>query len=493
MSFRVLLAFLLACLGIPAFAERASPSQDADPDAGGKDGATSKPTTSQPTTQVYILPPEDYTGELWSRSKLTGDWGGLRTELDNKGVQFRVEVLQFMQGNAHGGKDTEDAIDYFGSTDYILELDTARMGLWPGGYIKVRGETEFGHGIGDKVGSVSPTNFDALFPEPDDCGLTTLTEAWMMQFLSEKLYVLAGKVDVSRLPGQNTLASDPYTQFMNTSLWQPPVSFSLVPYTTMTAGAGVMPTDWFSAATLVMDSYGTPTRTGFDTAFHSPSGLTLLQSFSFNLKRLTNLPGTQRFNFAWSSRDRYDLDDLGRLALSGAAAPSFGRLNLPTRALSPWRSLPTIRGLAVRSLVSRWLEPEPQSDDWAFWYDFDQYLYTEPDDPKQGIGLFGKFGWSPGDTNPVEAFYNIGIGGKGILPKRDRDTFGIGYYHLNLNDGLPGLLGIHSEQGIELYYNVEVTKWLHITPDLQVIINPGGGFQDRDVALVYGIRAQMSF
>ena len=139
------------------------------------------------------------------------------------------------------------------------------------------------------------------------------------------------------------------------------------------------------------------------------------------------------------------------------------------------------------------LEPEPQSDDWAFWYDFDQYLYTEPNDPKQGIGVFGKFGWSPGDTNLVETFYNIGVGGKGVVPTRDGDTFGIGYYHINFNDGLPGGLGIHSEQGIEMYYNIEVAKWLHITPDLQIIIDPGGGFQDRDVAIVYGLRAQMSF
>ena len=43
-----------------------------------------------------------------------------------------------------------------------------------------------------------------------------------------------------------------------------------------------------------------------------------------------------------------------------------------------------------------------------------------------------------------------------------------------------------------MYYNIEVTPWLHVTPDLQVIVNPGGGFRDRDVAIVYGVRAQMS-
>jgi carbohydrate-selective porin OprB len=39
----------------------------------------------------------------------------------------------------------------------------------------------------------------------------------------------------------------------------------------------------------------------------------------------------------------------------------------------------------------------------------------------------------------------------------------------------------------------ELTPWFHITPDLQVIVNPGGGFQDREPALVYGLRTQINF
>jgi porin len=64
---------------------------------------------------------------------------------------------------------------------------------------------------------------------------------------------------------------------------------------------------------------------------------------------------------------------------------------------------------------------------------------------------------------------------------------------VKLTDELPDRLNIHSEQGVELYYNIEVTHWFHLTPDLQVIVNPGGGIGDRDVAVVYGIRGQMSF
>jgi porin len=47
----------------------------------------------------------------------------------------------------------------------------------------------------------------------------------------------------------------------------------------------------------------------------------------------------------------------------------------------------------------------------------------------------------------------------------------MGYYHAYLSDKLPRLIKNRGrdEQGGELYYNVAVTPWLHLTPDLQII------------------------
>jgi len=47
-------------------------------------------------------------------------------------------------------------------------------------------------------------------------------------------------------------------------------------------------------------------------------------------------------------------------------------------------------------------------------------------------------------------------------------------------------------QAIELYYNIEVTPWLHITPDLQIIDNPTGS-KSVDTAVVAGVRMHMEF
>ena len=92
------------------------------------------------------------------------------------------------------------------------------------------------------------------------------------------------------------------------------------------------------------------------------------------------------------------------------------------------------------------------------------------------------------DVDSVRYFYSIGLGGKGLVPTREHDTCGVGYYHLNLSNRLPA--PFHSEQGVECYYNVEIAPWLHLTPDMRMIVNPDGTVEN-DVSLVCGGRLHM--
>ena len=54
--------------------------------------------------------------------------------------------------------------------------------------------------------------------------------------------------------------------------------------------------------------------------------------------------------------------------------------------------------------------------------------------PAKAIGIFGRFGASDGNPNPMHYFYSIGIGGKGIIPGRPLDRFGIGYYYMDVSN-----------------------------------------------------------
>jgi len=149
-----------------------------------------------------------------------------------------------------------------------------------------------------------------------------------------------------------------------------------------------------------------------------------------------------------------------------------------------------------------------ESGSWGLTYNFDQYVFQKKEDPTQGFGIFGRFGISDGKANPVAQFYSFGFGGKGMIPGRDQDRFGIGYYYLKvsseLRDTFPPLvlrrIGLDHEQGAELFYNVAITPWLHLTPDLQIIDSArnkapiiSANRKPIDTAVVAGLRVKIDF
>jgi porin len=288
----VLIALTWSQLTLAQSEENPAPTEGAAP-----------PTTTAPTSQPAAMPSliqkmPDYTGDLAHRKYLTGDWGGARTDLANKGIFFDTDVTQLLQGNAHGGRDTTNAFRYSGSADYTLKLDTARMGLWPGGLFTLHGETKIGDNINPKVGSLMAPNYQGLFPVPNDPGTTTLSEFYVMQALSEKFVLMAGKVDATAIADQNAFASNQRTQFMNTGLRINPVLFYGAPYTSMAAGAVWLPTKWLQITTAVADNDpdGGATMTGFNTAFHGRDWETVLQEYAFTIKPF-NKTGHQRLGW----------------------------------------------------------------------------------------------------------------------------------------------------------------------------------------------------
>lgn len=437
----------------------------------------------KPAVQSLIQTLPDYSGDLAHRKYLTGDWGGLRQELAEQGLLFELDVTQLLQGNAHGGRDTNNAFRYSGSVDYTFKLDTARAGLWPGGLLTLRGETKIGDNVNPKVGSLMAPNYQGLLPVPGEPGITTLSEFYFMQALSEQVVLAAGKIDLLSLGDQNAFASNQRTQFMNTGLRANPVLFYGGSYTAMAAGVVVLPTKWLSISTLVADAdpEGAATRTGFNTAFHGRDWFTVMQEYALTVKPF-NKTGHQRLGWFWTSRDFPELGGDSRIQFPRVLGPRL----IARRFVPRW--LRAVRfGRNVYSLT----DLDTSADTWGLYYNFDQMIWTEADDPEQGIGVFGRFGYGA-EPSLFEQFYSLGVGGKGSLPERDNDTWGIGYYCANLKDDVIPALALHSEQGVEVYYNIEITPWCRLTPDLQIIVDPGGSSR-HDVAVVYGLRMQMTF
>ena len=89
--------------------------------------------------------PPTWGGDFWDRPRLTGSWWGLRDELGKKGVVLDADLLLTPQGVLSGGKDT--GWDFWGNADYTLNIDTGKLGLWPGGFFKFYGDSSFGDSV----------------------------------------------------------------------------------------------------------------------------------------------------------------------------------------------------------------------------------------------------------------------------------------------------------------------------------------------------------
>jgi porin len=381
--------------------------------------------------QGSLWPVPDYMGDIWSRPALTGNWGGLRTKLADKGVTFSVDTILTYQNIVDGGTDTGG--EYGGSNDYEIYLDFGKMGLMPGAFMRIFGETKFGDFVNGNTGAATAVNTDGLFPEIVGQS-TTLTSFVYYQFLSEWFALFLGKLDALDGDANEFAGARGKNQFLNQNFVFNPVTLRTVPYSALGGGAlFVLPKEKGTLSITALDPNGVPGKVGFDDAFDG--GVVLASQLRLSVKPF-GLPGHQLFGGSWSTRDFVSLDQ-------------------------------SLRRFILEAIVSG-VPPslEEGETSWCFYYNFDQYLYVESEDPSQGIGVFGRFGVADKDTNPVENFYSAGIGGKGIIPGRDNDTFVIGYYYINISNKIPLA---HEGQGGEIFYNFEVTPWFHVTPNFQII------------------------
>jgi porin len=241
---------------------------------------------------------ENYSGDLWSRPAPTGDWGGLRNTLATKGINLDVNLLQSLQGINSGGL-TQDSVQYKygGHVDYVLNVDFGKLGLWPGGFLEIKAETQFGDFLQSQTGSISPVNAASLFPVPFQ-SKSALSTVLFTQFLAPSFGVFLGKLDV--LGGDaNVFAHDYKTDFMNIAFDFNLVPLRTVPYSPLGAGFVVLPTKDVLFTFTVLDTEGNPERAGFDTMFKG--GTTLAAETRVTVKPF-GLPGHQLIGGSWSDK-----------------------------------------------------------------------------------------------------------------------------------------------------------------------------------------------
>ena len=387
-----------------------------------------------------------YGGCLWSRSNLTGDWCGKRTQLAQNGITFQGDITQFYQGNTSGGLDHR--FEYGVHSDRIFNFDLGTLMGWQGWSLKVRHETQLGDFINRDTGALLAANSVGLFPVPGQ-DQTAVTNFTLTKMLSPTVGVFAGKLDT--LDGDfNAYAHGRgKTQFMNIGLVATPIAFRTSPYSTWGAGMVVLGQEGTPVFNLsVIDPRSFATTINLDEVF--AEGVTLAAEVRLPTCFLGQ-PGHHLFGGIWSNRD---------VALLTSA---------PLLILPPSPPLPT------------------SNESWSLYWNFDQQLVQDRRDPTKGWGVFGRAAYADDDTNPIAWFLSFGMGGTSPLHGRQNDTFGSGWFYSSTSDDLPAVLGDHA-QGVEVFYNYAATPWLNITPDIQVIDPSRRGVSP---AVVFGVRVRM--
>ncbi|HEY2388080.1 MAG TPA: carbohydrate porin [Candidatus Binatia bacterium] len=410
--------------------------------------------------QAPAAAPAPYSAGFFERSTLTGDWGGVRNDLAEKGVKFDLSLTQVGQGVVSGGKN--GTWEYGGRGNLTTNIDTQKLGLWPGGFFTLEVEGNYADSVNGKTGALMPVNSNQLFPVPtgDNLNIPQLSFA---QFVCPYAGVLLGKLDTTSADANEFAHGKGDRQFFNMAFGLNP-SAATVPYSPLGAGVIVLPTgdpDRAILNAMVVQAQASASTSGFENL----SAEKLVTSGEGRVRTdFFGLTGHQLVGGFYSNKTFAELDQRLRFVLTNRFASKEGS--------------------------------------WTVYYNFDQYLY-ETDDQGHGVGVFARFGASDGNPNLLHYFYSAGVGGKGVIPSRPNDQFGLGYYYVDVTS--PTLQGplqtrsfLRDEWGFEAYYNVAITPWLLLTPDIQVI-GPSQkqqitGLRSRtniDTAAVLGFRLQV--
>lgn len=385
------------------------------------------------------------------RPTLTGDLFGQGPALRDRGVSLRGSTTHFLQGLAAGEGRQEWELG--GKLDGFLDVDVAKLGGWNGLSLHSHAELNYGEALTSPGGSFLPTNVGMGFPGSESASGDLAL--FLAQQLPGGVRVMAGKISTVDLysAGREFSGGRGVERFQHLEFAAP--ASGITP-SMILGGIVSVATDPAKLTLMVYDPDSKIGQTGFDRPFEKGTSLNGSVELGGSLLGRTS---RHIFSAAYSTQDGVDFDDIPDLVLP--------------------RSTP----------------PGNRDNRWFLSYALEQTLWRDEAVPSRAVGLFGQAAISDGNPNPIAWSALLGVGGTGMIPGRERDRLGLGVFCLGFSDSLKeGLdsvgIPIRNEVGIEAFYNLAITPWLHVTGDIQLIRPPQTG---ADTAVIAGARAQVVF
>lgn len=438
----------------------------------------------------------------WRREgALLGDLWGVRKELAHHGVTITVQETSEVLGNASGG--VHQSFDYDGLTQAVVQVNSQRAFGYYGGTFNASALQL--HGI-----NLSQRNLASLQTASgiESDRATRLWELWYDQKLlaEDRLDLRLGQQSLD----QEWMVSPNALLFVNTAFGWPEVPTADLPgggpaYPLSTPGVrvryrpvnalaiqlGAFSSSPFTISNARAQALGAdpqqldPSGTSFPLYRH---GVLLLAELQYTTPALGGMvaPGAaQPLATTWRLGVWYDSEQFADVRYAGDG------LSLADPASN--RSQRLHRGnLGIYGVV-------------------DKIVWRSTRDPNRTLNLFGRAMATPfADRNTISASANLGLVLKDPFPYRTDDSLGLGLGFSRVSPHLAGLdsdtarftvsytLRQTSETYVEATYQRQITPWLQIQPDVQLVFNPGGGLANPQTGttrvgneLVFGLRANI--
>jgi len=369
------------------------------------------PLPPHPENRQNVEPEKAQT--FLERDRLTGDWGGYRTRLEERGIFIEGDFTLDHSHNFDGGISRGSATRHL--LNINLTLDTEMLGLWAGGTFFINFQNIAGPGIGDEVGDVQ--GLDNL----DADGRTQISEIWYEHvLLDQKLRLKVGKFDAN----SEFAFVDNGGEFLNSSMGFTPTIFVFSSYPDPAFGfsAFVYPTESIYAGVGLFDGAG---QEGIATGPRGPSTL---------FGGPADMLYMAEAGVTWSLSD--DALD-GRL---GAGV---------------WLhdgDFTKFAGGTADHATGLYLV-------------FDQMLWREnpgDDNDAQGLACFAQYGKASKSISAVVHHFGTGLAWTGAIPGRDQDVLGAGMTTVVLSDEPGSGFTDDYETAFELFYRLQLTPFFSI-------------------------------
>lgn len=401
---------------------------------------------------------------IWTRDTLTGEWCGLRPDLEKHGIDIDLRLSQYFQGVSSGGAGT--GFEYGGTMDYRLNVDAEKLFGAKGLSFNMHARTRYGNDINSRAGALILPNAGMMMPAPGDYNGTNITGAtatYMFPFFAEREGVITlGMLDVI----------DTLTGFF------PNISYGQEGFSNVNVLASNMP--WFGAVqglslwggmmVTIHPKYKIP-ESGFmftGTVNESTSWGSVQNAFDDGVW----LAGFHRFIWEVDDNMGYFMVFAGTSTKSQASNDPNDFIEIPGQ-----------------GIVST-----DQEKPWDIALYFYQDIWKSTINPDRKANVF--FGGTIGPDNPQFAQWNVfgNIEVFGLMDCRPHDRMGVGGWFNGLSSNFKDLVSdevkLGNTWGVELYYNYELTPWSHMKFDLQLAQNQN---RDDDFAIIPGVSMVIDF